>query len=241
MQVVLSRTLHRLLDWIYPPQILRLGETGNSWSNLTFLDAPCCHQCGFPFDFDLGEEALCAGCSAYPPKYDQCRSALKYDDASRGLVLSFKHGGNREHLRMFATHMKRVGRSFIENADFIVPVPLHNSRLVHRRYNQAAILARELSRQTDINFDPHTLQRHRKTPSQGLQSVKGRFRNVKGAFSISEKNSAKYAGANIILIDDVYTTGATLNACANTLRRAGAKQVNVITLARVVRGRPISK
>lgn len=239
MQVALTRTMHRVLDWVYPPQLLQGGPDQIGWSNITFLDDPCCVQCGFPFDFDQGEAALCAKCIAYPPKFDQCRAGFKYDDHSRAIVLSFKHGGNREYLQMFVSHMKRAGRQFLPDADFIVPVPLHPSRLIHRRYNQAAILGRALSQRTGITFDPHGLLRHRRTASQGIQTAKGRFRNVRGAFSISDKVGERYKSANIVLIDDVYTTGATLNACARTLKKAGAKKVDVITLARVVRGQPI--
>ena len=132
--------------------------------------------------------------------------------------------------------LERTGRPLLAEADLIVPVPLHRGRLWKRRYNQAAILAKGLSRLSSRTHDPLLLMRKRATPSQGeMPSAKARRRNVLGAFGVSPQKTAQLSGRNILLVDDVFTTGATLNACARALKRAGAARVDALTLARVVK------
>ena len=231
----------RTIDIILPPQSLLTGSLeaggieGDIWGEVTFLDEPCCHICGFPFEYDEGALALCARCSIKRPAYDSARAGFKYDDVSRPLVLGFKHGGRTEGLKMFAGHMRRAGRHLLKNADYLVPVPLHRTRRIRRRYNQSALLARALSKISAPRFDPDILKRHRTTPTQGGRSASSRHRNVQGAFSVRETAEARIKGANIVLIDDVMTTGATLESCARTLKRAGAVKVSALTLARVVK------
>lgn len=212
---------------------------GNLWQNMRFLDEPCCHACGYPFEYFMGKEQLCARCMVERPVFDQARSALQYHVDSSGLILSFKHGGRTQNLTRFSRQMVRAGRAFWPEADRIIPVPLHKSRLRKRRFNQAALLARAIGEQTDILFDPHSLARHKATVSQGSQTAKGRYRNVRGAFSVSDEYKAAIKGQTIVLIDDVYTTGATLEACTRALRRAGASRIFALTLARVVRDQEI--
>ena len=163
------------------------------------------------------------------------RSGFEYDDMSRSLVLGFKHGGRTEGLHMFAAHMRRAGRKCLEGADYIVPVPLHASRRIKRRYNQSVLLARVLAKISAPLFDPDILMRHRATMSQGGRSASGRRRNVQGAFKVREAAIDRAKGATIVLFDDVMTTGATLESCARTLKRAGASHVRALTLARVVK------
>lgn len=240
MHAALRRTGHLVLNWIYPPDTEFAPKTSPGWADVQFLDDPCCAQCGFPFEYDLGEDILCARCSARPPGFKIARSAFRYDEASRSRVLRFKHGGRWEHLNMFTTHMARAGREIWPLADALIPVPLHPSRLIRRRYNQAAILAQGLSARTKLPVLTDILFRHRKTPSQGLLTSKGRFRNVQGAFSVPEPVRPRISGQNLVLIDDVYTTGATLEACTRMLKRAGANHIYAVTLARVVRGQPLT-
>mgnify|MGYP000141070619 CR=1 FL=1 len=238
----------RALDVVFPPRSLITGKVATQsgieaelWSHLNFLDEPCCYACGFPFEYNLGEQVLCGRCEIKRPAYDRARSAFKYDNDSRKLVLAFKHGGRQEGLSVFAQHMKRAGRSLFDGCDGLLPVPLHPSRLRARRYNQALILARALSKQTGIAVAPDILQRVKATSSQGGKSYSGRKRNVAGAFAIRAGARDAVKGKAYILIDDVYTTGSTLEACAKTLKRAGAGRVDTITLARVANPQTIPR
>ena len=234
-----------VVDIILPPQPLFRPQRGypnlgaaESWADVHFLDEPCCEFCGFPFDFNMpgfanAPLASCGRCAAKKPAYDRARAAFVYNDASRSLVLRFKHGGETEGVKMFAAQMLRAGRKLIAEADIIIPVPLHRRRLAKRRFNQSALLARAISKQSGVPFDSHSLLRKRHTPSQGGQSYVGRRRNVSGAFRVSPKSNLK--GLSILLIDDVMTTGATIESCARTLKRAGARRVDAIMLSRVVK------
>ena len=204
------------------------------WNNVTFLDDPCCAVCGFPFEFDMGKDALCGRCAGKRPAYAAARAAFAYNDASRSVVLAFKHGGRTEGLQMFARQMHRAGREILKDADILIPVPLHYSRLTRRRYNQSAILARALSKICRARVDTHSLVRSRATKTQGGLSYTGRRRNVRGAFRLGPKADIK--GKTVVLIDDVFTTGATVEACARCLYKGGAKTVSGLTLARVVKG-----
>lgn len=226
-----------LLDVVFPPQSLLTGAptTGRDmeselWAAVSFLDEPCCAACGFPFEYSVGSETLCGRCAARRPAYDRARSAMQYDDSSRKLVLDFKHGGRTAGLAVFAGHMRRAGRVLIKDADIVVPVPLHPARLRARRYNQSTLLARAVARN---KFNADILMRKRATDTQGGKSVSGRRRNVSGAFDICA--GAAIDGKHVLLIDDVFTTGATLEACARALKRGGAKSVDALTLARVVK------
>lgn len=232
-----------VIDTLLPPQELLGLESDpiarRMWADVTFLDAPWCEACGFPFEYAVDRDialaggSLCARCSVRRPAYDRARAAMAYDDGSRALILSFKHGGRTEGLASFAAQMRRAGRDSLKDADLLIPVPLHPTRLIKRRYNQAALLARALARITDIEFAPDILFRTKRTDSQGGFNARARVENVRGAFSV--KKEEKIKGLNVVLIDDVFTTGATLEACTRRLKRAGAARVDGICLARVAK------
>lgn len=221
-----------LLDTVLPPT-----DDTERLADITFLDEPCCACCGFPFEHQLvGVAAFdlhCGSCLAKRPAFATARAAFQYDEHSRDMVLAFKHGGHTDRLASFAAQMHRAGRVALEGADVLIPVPLHRSRLIKRRYNQAALLARALSKRTRVPLDTTALLRTRRTASQGAKSAVGRRRNVQGAFAVSGPDAVR--GKRVVLIDDVMTTGATLNACTRTLKRAGAGRVDALCLARVVR------
>jgi len=230
-----------VLDAIFPPQCMACRATvaepgfcATCWSAVTFLDGPCCQCCGLPFPVALEGENLCAACLAKPPAFDSCRAILAYDDNSKASILALKHADRLDLVPGFARWLARAGSAVLANSDLIVPVPLHGLRLWQRRYNQAAELARRLGRDRDIAVDPFVLVRSRATPSQGSQpSAKARRRNVQRAFQVPDP--ARVAGRRILLLDDVVTTGATVDACARALKRAGAQGVSVLALARVVK------
>ena len=236
----IQQALSRAVDIVLPPHSIISGDLkgdGESrlWGDIRFLDEPCCAQCGFPFDYDVGLGSVCGDCAARSPAYDRARAAFVYNDASRRMILSFKHGGRTEGLDVFAAQMRRAGRQFWDEADYLVPVPLHPTRLIKRRFNQSALLARRLAKTVKPDFEADILFRSKATPSQGLQTFRGRFRNVKGVFYVPENARAHIHGKRIVLVDDVMTTGATIGECAKALKRAGASYIDVVTLARTVR------
>jgi ComF family protein len=167
------------------------------------------------------------------PDFDRARAVFKYDDSSRGLVLGFKHGDRIHGAPAYGRWLRRAGAELLADADLLIPVPLHWTRLFARRYNQAALLAHAIRAAGGPSVAPDWLLRRRRTPSQGHRNRTGRAENVRGAFALRRGRSV--AGRRIVLIDDVFTSGATVGECARVLRRAGAARVDVLTLARVVR------
>jgi len=160
---------------------------------------------------------------------------MRYTDASKGLILRLKHADRHEGVDAFGKWMARAGAGFLSDVDVITAVPLHRLRLLRRLYNQAAMLALALGEETEIPADPMILERIRRTPSQGGLSRRQRRHNVAGAFRVRPGHEARIEGRNVLVIDDVMTTGATVEACARTLKRSGAARIYVLTLARVVR------
>ncbi len=230
-------------DLIWPPRSLlsrrivsRPGAIEPAlWTQLQFLGEPCCFRCGFPFELEAGPEALCGACAVRAPRFHRARAALAYDDASRALALDLKRAGRRDGLPVFAAWMAHAAPDLLAEADLLVPAPLHWRKLAARRFNQSAWLAQALARETGLAVDLFSLARTRGGPSQAGLDPRQRRRNVAGAFRVRPHRRARVAGRRVLLIDDVYTTGATANACARALRRAGAAHVDVLTLARVVR------
>jgi ComF family protein len=237
----MPRAAKAVLDLLFPPQCMACraavaepGFCAACWSAIRFLDGPGCACCGLPFDVALEGDNLCAACLANPPAFDSARAILAYDDKSRGAILALKHADRLDLVPGFARWLTRVGRASLEHCDMIVPVPLHPWRLWRRRYNQAAELARRLAVEAKLPSDPFALRRSRATPSQGaMPSARARRRNVQRAFVVPDP--ARIAGRCILLVDDVVTTGATVQACARALKRAGASRVDVLALARVVK------
>lgn len=232
------------LDLILPPLCLKcrapVGDPqavcAACWNEIRFLGPPHCAQCGLPFPHALGEGVKCAVCISRPPSFAVGRAAVAYDDASRDLILSFKHGDRLEAAPLFARWMANAAREVLADAEIIMPVPLHWRRLFARRYNQAAVLALAIAKHTMTPVATGVLKRRRPTPSQGeMFSARARMKNVAGAFAVAKTDRTKLAGKRIVLVDDVLTTGATLSACTKTLLRAGAATVSFVTLARVVR------
>lgn len=201
------------------------------WAELSFLAGPSCFRCGFPLQEESGAEGVCGACAGRAPAYDRACAALAYDDHARRLILDLKRGGRRDGLPVFARWMSQAGADLIERADVIAPAPMHWTRLAIRSFNQAAWLAQALAQSTGKPWRPEALRRVKRRKSQAGLSASERRRNVAGAI----KAGTKLNGLNVLVVDDVFTTGATLEACARALKRAGAAEVHGLTLARVVR------
>jgi len=228
----------RALDLIFPPQALDGGARPQSeglsaaaWSKISFIAEPLCDGCGASFDYAVGDR--CAACQARPRAFSRARAAVIYDQHSRDLILAFKHADRLDLARLLSAWVGRAAGELISQADAVAPVPLHPLRLLHRRYNQAAELARPLARRHGLAFLPDALIRGRATESQGGKSGSGRRRNVAGAFRVPDRKRRQVEGRRILLIDDVLTTGATAEACAKALLAAGAIQVDLAVVARV--------
>ena len=227
-----------LLDLIFPPMTLDSdaraftgGLSAETWSRIKFISDPACMGCGIPFEYDPG--ARCAACLAKPRAFDAARAACLYDETSRDPILKLKHADRVDLAPMLARWISRAAVELIEEADAIAPVPLHPLRLLGRRYNQAAEIARPLAAMTGTPYLPDALVRRRATASQGGKSGSGRRRNVAGAFDVPARRRRHVEGLRILLIDDVLTTGATAEGCARALKAAGAARVDLAVVARV--------
>jgi ComF family protein len=238
-----GRVSRTVLDAVLPPRCLKCGDIlaavqglcPDCWRKLTWLAAPCCACCGQPFPFEAGEGALCGACLQKPPAYDRARAVFRYDDASRDLIIGLKHADRTESVPALAGWMSRAGTTLLESTELIVPVPLHWTRLATRRFNQAALLAQAVGRMAALPVLSQALIRRRATRSQGHLGRLARFRNVKGAIAVAERQAGAVANRRILLVDDVVTTGATVESAAKALLSAGARNVDVLALAKVVR------
>jgi ComF family protein len=205
------------------------------FGRMNFITAPLCVSCGLAFATpgEAGPQGACLGCMLRPPRFGRARGALRYDDAARLLILPFKHGDRTELAPVLAAMMARAGSALLAEADALLPVPLHRTRLRSRRYNQAGLLAGALARRTGRPWLPDALMRHRETQPLGELSAAARLAAVTGAFQLRAGRVAAIEGRRLLLIDDVMTSGATASACAATLLEAGAASVDVLVAARV--------
>jgi ComF family protein len=244
---VLRRGTTLVVDALLPPLCLGCQAVVDTpgtlcaacWGKMAWLAPPLCSCCGLPFEFDPGldapEELRCAACLRDPPAFARARAVFRYDEVSRNLILAFKHADRTHAAPAFGHWLARAGGPLLQSADIVAPVPLHWLRLAWRRYNQAALIARTAAHAAGRRCVPDLLVRRRRTPSQGELGRAERRRNVRRAFAINPRHAAALDGARILLVDDVFTTGATVEECARTLLSAGAGAVDVLTLARVVR------
>ncbi len=233
-----------LVNTVLPPQCLAcdaLVATPGSlcapcWTSAKFITAPHCTVCGLPYSFDPGADLVCGACSRARPVFDRARAVLHYDDLGRRLVVAFKLSDRTHGAPTFGRWLARAGADLIADADLVAPVPLHRLRLLRRRFNQSAMLAQAVCRAAgsrSVEFAPDLLLRRRHTPSQAGLNAGQRRLNVRNAFAVCPRRAARIAGRRILLIDDVFTTSATVSECARVLIRGGASAVDVLTLTRV--------
>lgn len=232
-----------LLDLLLPPQCLCCDARvevpgllcGACFRQVEFIAGSCCVCCGVPFAAAAQGDAggICPSCRAAPPLFRRARAALRYEGASRQLILPLKHADRTELAPMLAVPMARAGANLLQDADALVPVPLHRRRLFSRRYNQAALLATAISGISGVPAVLDALVRRRATVPLGNQSAAEREATVRDVFALRATRVAGLSGRSIVLVDDVMTSGATANACAGVLLSGGARSVDVLVAARV--------
>lgn len=231
-----------VVDFVLPPTCLACrkpvgaaaGLCAPCWTQMGFIERPYCERLGTPFDHEADGALLSPAAIADPPAYDRARAVARYSDVARDLVHYLKYGDRLDLARPLGRWMARTGAELLADADALVPVPLHWMRLWQRRFNQSAALARAISSETGVPVADHVLARTRATPPQVGLARSERARNVQGAFAVAKSARGDVNGRKLVVIDDVLTSGATVDACARVLLRAGASRVDVLVLARVV-------
>ncbi len=234
--------LRHVVDFALPPRCSGCGcitaRQGafcpDCWGKLDLLGPPCCARCALPFDHDQLADMVCGGCMAEPPPFDRLRAGVAYGELARDVALKLKYGRRPGVAETMAGLIERHLAAF--DAPILVPVPLHRWRIWRRGYNQSALIAASLARRGALELRRDLLQRTKATPPLKHMGPAERRRVVRGAFRIHPRHAETIKGRNILLVDDVFTSGATVGACARVLKRAGAAEVGVLCWARVIRG-----
>ena len=238
--------LRPVLDFALPPRCAGCGAITTEphrfcltcWSKLVFLGEPCCAVCGLPFEYAQGAGARCGACLADPPAFEWMRAAVAYGEIPRTVALKLKYGGRPGVAETMARLMQRhlpAERSEGDGEPVLAPVPLHRWRIWKRGYNQAALIAELLARRAGVPACLDLLERPKSTPPLKAMNPRQRRETVRGAFRIAERHRETVRGRTVVLVDDVFTSGATVDACARVLKRAGAHRVEVLCWARVVK------
>ncbi|MDX7953602.1 ComF family protein [Lichenihabitans sp. Uapishka_5] len=232
-----------LLDLVYPPACMSCpratatphGLCADCWGRMGFITAPVCARLGTPFTVDLGPDLLSPEAIADPPAYARARAVARFADGpAQVLVHRLKYGDRPDYARVMGRWMAEAGSALLDDVDLVVPVPLHRSRLWRRRFNQAAELARAVALVRGLPLDLDGLTRVKPTRSQVGLSRTERADNIQGAFRVAPDAKGRFRSRRVLLVDDVLTTGATVNAVSRALLRDGAATVDVLVFARVV-------
>lgn len=234
LQLALNFALPPLCPSCREPLSDGAGLCAPCWSKLSLIEPPYCARLGIPFVYDPGPNLLSMEAIANPPAYNRARAAVRYDDVARTLVQGFKYSDRLDLAPMMARWIARAGCELLAGADALIPVPLHWRRQWSRRFNQSAVLATEISTLSGVTVMHRGLKRVRATSQQVGRSKAERAENVQGAFRVPDESKADIYGRRLILVDDVLTSGATVNSCARALLRAGAANIDVLVFARVV-------
>ncbi|CAA9522470.1 MAG: Competence protein F homolog, phosphoribosyltransferase domain; protein YhgH required for utilization of DNA as sole source of carbon and energy [uncultured Sphingosinicella sp.] len=231
----------QIVDFALPPRCHGCGTVVEDvhrfclacWQELTFLGEPCCTRCGLPFEYEAGDGSECGKCVANPPAFDRLRAAVAYGEIARKVALKLKYSGRPAVAETLAHFMQRHLATADPDA-LLVPVPLHRWRIWKRGYNQSGLIASALARRSGLRAELALLDRTKSTPPLKGLGRKERALAVRGAFRMTDAAKAIAKGRRVILVDDVFTSGATVNACAATLKRGGAARVDILCWARVL-------
>nr|WP_228766274.1 ComF family protein [Pelagerythrobacter aerophilus] len=238
----LRESIAPLVDLIFPPRCpvcgagiaQQAGLCASCWSELVIPGEPACAACQRPFASEsMAGDAICAPCMAQPPRHDGIAAGTLYNDTARKLVLAFKHG-RRIALAPMLARLIAARLPAMEGPWLVMPVPLHRWRLWHRGFNQAALIAAEIARLTGTELMVDALERRKRTPALGGLGRKARMRTLQGAIAVDPHRGTRVRGAQVLLVDDVLTSGATSDACVAALKRAGATRVVIACFARVL-------
>lgn len=232
-------SFHSLIEFIFPSvcsNCLSPIEISNNicpscWEDIDFIMPPYCEIKGTPFPFNIEQGTISASALKHPPSYDKARSVALYEGTMRELIHKLKYKDRHELTNLFVNWMKLAGNELLNQTDIIIPIPLYKTRLWQRRFNQSALLAKRLSKQTNLPYDCSILTRRKKTKSQVGLTAKERQQNLKNAFFIEDSKKELIEDKSILLIDDVITTGVTVNTAASILKHVGASKVYILSLA----------
>ncbi len=238
---MLRKLVGKLLNTIFPKTCLICNKIINGghfcvedWNKLHFLQKPACDICFQPFEFNVKSQTICGKCSQKRPKYFKALAVLNYDESSKTLITKFKYFDQINLAKYFAELMFKQAKEILPNIDFIVPIPLHKLRIINRKYNQSALLAKNIVTLSDKKALLDLLIRTKNNKPQALLSQKARKKNVAGIFAVKKKYFEEIKGKNILLIDDVITTGATVESCCKVLEQHGVSKIYVLTLAKTI-------
>jgi ComF family protein len=243
VSTLLQAAVRPLIDYALPPRCaacsIIVAEPGtlcsDCWGSITFLGEPICATCGTELPTMGGPGTLCGPCLAVPPPFDRARAVMRYGEVGRTMAHRLKYGRRLSLAGVMATHVARLLSEGAPETMLLVPVPLHRWRIWSRGFNQAALIARHMSKRTGIAVGVDLLRRIRNTPPLHSLTARERERLVRGAFALAAGADDRLRGKTAILIDDIWTTGATATACARLLRASGAERVEILCWTRVSR------
>lgn len=235
----IKRFFYSLKDLCFPLICCNCGEYVESkglcadcWKQIKWISEPKCLNCGIPFEINV--QKICEHCLKKKPAFDNAVSVFEYNDFSKNMILKFKYNDATYMSEQFSSWMYRVCELDIKNANFIIPVPIHFVKRLKRKYNQSELLAKEISEKSGIKYEPRILKKIKNTLAQEGLSKVHRQKNIKGTFEVDKKYVHLLDKKTIVIVDDVLTTGATVNECAKMLKKCGVEKIIVITLARVI-------